>query len=312
MPVDSDNCWLWWYCLLIGTTKIKPPSHQSYRHLLWDEQWCSIVKDHNFTVHGWLLSASSVPDEVKSFYKKHFDFTTSFNGCLLLGFKVVIAKKYQSSVLELLHERHPHMKSLAQLHVWWPSINTDIEQTAQISYVQICALRQRIQPKSYYTHGISHGSAYIWTTLVLSEEKMVSCHWYLTTVSRLRFMLCIPPQYKQQFITLQDIFCTWPSRAALNRQWSSICDSSILWASQWNKWPKDKLYSVVLRTNLYQNNRFMFRQRSTLLPEKCQLQLLAQTHVAKYSTCTNKAFSSTYKSFNLYFGCCVSIYLFLY
>ena len=48
---------------------------------------------------------------------------------------MVIPKKYQSSVLELLHEGHPemtHMKSHVQLHVWWPSISSDIEQTVQI------------------------------------------------------------------------------------------------------------------------------------------------------------------------------------
>ena len=88
---------------------------------------------YNFTVRGWTLSASSVPNEVKPFYKKSFDFTT-FNGGLLLGLKVAIPKKFQSSVLELLHEGHPGMtrtKSLTRLHMRWPSIIFDIEQTVQ-------------------------------------------------------------------------------------------------------------------------------------------------------------------------------------
>ena len=59
------------------------------------------------------------------FYKKRFDFIT-FNGCF--------PKKFQSSVLVLLHEGHPgmtHIKLLARFYVWWPSINSDIEQTVQ-------------------------------------------------------------------------------------------------------------------------------------------------------------------------------------
>ena len=42
-----------------------------------------LSKVYNFTVCGWPLSASSVPEEVKPLYKKRFDFNT-FNGCLLL------------------------------------------------------------------------------------------------------------------------------------------------------------------------------------------------------------------------------------
>ena len=87
-----------------------------------------LSKVFNFTVHGWPLSVSSVPNEVKPFYNKCFDFTV-FKGCLLLGLKVVIPQKYQQAVLELLHEGHLGMTrmKLARLHVWWPSIISDIE-----------------------------------------------------------------------------------------------------------------------------------------------------------------------------------------
>ena len=57
-----------------------------------------------------------------------------FNGCSLLGLKVVTPQKYQQAVLELLHEGHLGMtriKSLARLQVWWPSIIPDIEQAVQ-------------------------------------------------------------------------------------------------------------------------------------------------------------------------------------
>ena len=92
-----------------------------------------LSKVYNFTVCGWPSSIKSVPDDMKLFYRKRLELTT-INGCLLLGLKVVVPKKFQEPVLKLLHEGHPgmtRMKSLARLHVWWSSITADIEQTVQ-------------------------------------------------------------------------------------------------------------------------------------------------------------------------------------
>ena len=92
-----------------------------------------LSKVYNFTMRGWPNSIRSLPSNLKPFYKHQFNLST-FNGCLLLGLRVVIPKKYHSPVLKLLHEGHPgitRMKSLATLHVWWPTINADIEQTVQ-------------------------------------------------------------------------------------------------------------------------------------------------------------------------------------
>ena len=78
-----------------------------------------LSKVNNFTVHGGPNSINVVPDEIKPFYKKQLELPT-FNGCLLLGLKVVIPKKFQQLVLNLLHEGHPGMtytKLLAKLYV---------------------------------------------------------------------------------------------------------------------------------------------------------------------------------------------------
>ena len=52
-------------------------------------------------------------------------------GCLLRGTGVVIPAKYQESVFAELHLNHPRivqMKALVHLHVWWSTLNNDIEQ----------------------------------------------------------------------------------------------------------------------------------------------------------------------------------------
>ncbi len=55
------------------------------------------------------------------------------NGCLLWGMRVIIPKKYQPQLLELLHETHlgkVKMKMLARSHFWWPNLDENIEEVS--------------------------------------------------------------------------------------------------------------------------------------------------------------------------------------
>ena len=75
----------------------------------------------------------SIPEELKIYYTKQEEFTVE-DGCLLRGTRVVIPAKYRAAVLSDLHLNHPGMvcmKSLARLHVWWPSLDHDVEQTVR-------------------------------------------------------------------------------------------------------------------------------------------------------------------------------------
>ena len=70
--------------------------------------------------------------------------------------RVVIPAKYQKSVLEELHLNHPgivQMKALARLRVWWPTLDTDIEQL-----VRSCEIWQTSHGKA----PITSGNPWIW------------------------------------------------------------------------------------------------------------------------------------------------------
>ena len=99
--------------------------------LLHEETSCDPLLSRvvHFTLNGW-PGKEEVPDNLKSYYFKRNELTVE-EGCLLRGTRVVIPAKYQESVLAELHLNHPgivQMKALARLHVWWPTLDTDVEQ----------------------------------------------------------------------------------------------------------------------------------------------------------------------------------------
>ena len=73
-------------------------------------------------------------------------------GCLLWGHRVVIPNSLRKEVLNLLHNTHmgmTAMKGLARNYVWWPKLDSDIEET--VRQCNICQMNQR-QPNKAAPH----------------------------------------------------------------------------------------------------------------------------------------------------------------
>ena len=90
---------------------------------------------------GW---PHHVSPDLKPFFQRKDELVIEA-GCLMWGIRVVIPTKFRQQVMDELHTSHAgivRMKSLARIHVWWPSIDKDIEQLAHS-----CEMCQSMQNK---------------------------------------------------------------------------------------------------------------------------------------------------------------------
>ena len=106
-----------------------------------------------FVMTGWPDKQNE--PETTHYFTKHHEITVK-DGCLLWGIRVIISKQLRERVLHKFHTGHPgivRMKSLAQLHVWWPNLDKDI--TTIVQQCSDCEVRKQAPTGTFAPVGLA-------------------------------------------------------------------------------------------------------------------------------------------------------------
>ena len=99
-----------------------------------------------FVLQGWPLEVEE--EALKPYFIRREELSVHA-GCLLWGARVIVPPQGREEVLNILHDTHPgivKMKSLARSYVWWPKIDTNLEE--KVKSCATCQSHQKTPPCS--------------------------------------------------------------------------------------------------------------------------------------------------------------------
>ena len=97
----------------------------------WTDTHPVLSKIRQFILQGW--PNNQLDEEFQPYSKRKTELSV-LDGCILWGTRVVVPPQGRQFVLQELHDTHlgaSKMKSLARAYIWWPKMDTEIENLAK-------------------------------------------------------------------------------------------------------------------------------------------------------------------------------------
>ncbi|KAL7837373.1 hypothetical protein SRHO_G00270840 [Serrasalmus rhombeus] len=146
--------------LLLANEETKPSKEDQERVLMLDDSDAPLVtagqirkwtdrdtvlsRVHEYVLRGW---SRKVNESAFSPCTSRQGELSIQDGCVLWGARVVIPQQGRAAVLQQVHQAHPgitRMKGLVRSYIWWPNLDSDIENI--VKTCEVCQENRNLPP----------------------------------------------------------------------------------------------------------------------------------------------------------------------